>query len=354
MDGHRVGVISDTHGILRPETAEILKTCETILHAGDVGKPEVLRQLRDIRDTYAVRGNVDSGRIREFYARETERRKCAEDVKIRAKEFEASRAGGFEAQAGGFEAQAGGFEAQAGGFEVQAGGLEAQAGGLEAQAGGFEAQAGGFEAGQAELPEHLPEELEIELFGFRIYMIHDKKLIRKDLPGVDLIICGHSHKYEVGRLGNTACLNPGSCGPRRFCLPVTMMLLTLYPAEHRMETERIDCLDIPAMGKGISHGENPVWISEEGKAAGVHEEPAVRTGQRGAAKAPGKIKIPEQDMYRMVRQIMKEVDAGRRIAEIAARNHIDERFAEQVCRMYLTHPGVDVDGILDRMERKNL
>ena len=152
MDGHRIGVISDTHGILRPETAEILKTCETILHAGDVGKPEVLRQLRDIRDTYAVRGNVDSGRIREFYARETERRKCAEDVKIRAKEFEASRAGGFEAQAGGLEAQAGGFEVQAGGLEVRA---------------------DKFEAGQAE----LPEELEIELFGFRIYMIHDKKLI---------------------------------------------------------------------------------------------------------------------------------------------------------------------------------
>lgn len=295
MDGHRIGVISDTHGILRPETAEILKTCEIILHAGDVGKPEVLRQLRDIRDTYAVRGNVDSGRIREFYARETERRKCEEDEKIRAKEFEDSRAGGFEVQADGFEAKA----------------------------GEFEARADKFEAGQAELPEHLPEELEIELFGFRIYMIHDKKQIRKDLPGVDLIICGHSHKYEVGRLGNTVCLNPGSCGPRRFRLPVTMMLLTLYPAEHRLETERIDCLDIPAMGKGT------LDIDEE-------------------------MKIPKQDMYRLVRQIMKDVDAGRRIAEIAARNHIDERFAEQVCRMYLTHPGVDVDGILDRLERKNL
>lgn len=302
MDGHRIGVISDTHGILRPETAEILKTCEIILHAGDVGKPEVLRQLRDIRDTYAVRGNVDSGRIREFYALETERRKCAEDVKIRTKEFEDSRAGGFEAQAGGFEAQAGE---------------------LETQAGGFEARADKFEAGRAELPEHLPEELGIELFGFRIYMIHDKKQIRKDLSGVDLIICGHSHKYEVGRLGNTVCLNPGSCGPRRFRLPVTMMLLTLYPAEHRLETERIDCLDIPAMGKGT------LDTDEE-------------------------MKITKQDMYRLVQQIMKDVDAGRRIAEIAARNHIDERFAEQVCRMYLTHPGVDVDGILDRMERKNL
>ena len=101
------------------------------------------------------------------------------------------------------------------------------------------------------------------------------------------------------------------------------MLLTLYPAEHRLETERIDCLDIPAMGKGT------LDTDEE-------------------------MKITKQDMYRLVRQIMKDVDAGRRIAEIAARNHIDERFTEQVCRMYLTHPGVDVDGILDRMERKNL
>ena len=64
------------------------------------------------------------------------------------------------------------------------------------------------------------------------------------------------------------------------------------------------------------------------------------------------MKIPEQDMYRLIRQIMKDVDAGRRIPEIAVRHHIDKGFTEQVCRMYLTHPGVDVDGILDRMERK--
>ncbi|MCI8723738.1 MAG: metallophosphoesterase family protein [Ruminococcus sp.] len=55
MEGHRIGVISDTHGLLRPETAAVLKTCEIILHAGDVGKPEVLRQLRSIADTRAVR-----------------------------------------------------------------------------------------------------------------------------------------------------------------------------------------------------------------------------------------------------------------------------------------------------------
>lgn len=103
MEGHRIGVISDTHGLLRPETAAVLKTCEIILHAGDVGKPEVLRQLRSIADTRAVRGNVDSVRLKDFHALEA----CPED-----------------------------------------------------------------------LPENLPEELETELWGFRIYMIHDKKQIR--------------------------------------------------------------------------------------------------------------------------------------------------------------------------------
>ena len=153
MKGHRIGVISDTHGILRPETAAFLKTCEIILHAGDVGKPEVLRQLRSIADTRAVRGNVDSRQIRDFDARGAGSRNHTEDPKIYEEESE---------------------------------------------------------AGQADLPEDLPEELETELFGFRIYMIHDKKQIRKDLSGMDLIICGHSHKYEAGRLGNAVCLNPGS------------------------------------------------------------------------------------------------------------------------------------------------
>ena len=271
-------MISDTHGLLRPETAAVLKTCEIILHAGDVGKPEVLRQLRSIADTRAVRGNVDSVRLKDFHALEA----CPED-----------------------------------------------------------------------LPENLPEELETELFGFRIYMIHDKKQIRRDLSGTDLIVCGHSHKYEVGRFGNITCLNPGSCGPRRFRLPVTMMLLTLYPAEHRLETERIDCL-ATAEGTTISNAEVPAGIPQGRMAADAHTKRVCGTGQGGRSDSEEEMKIPEQDMYRLIRQIMKDVDAGRRIAEIAVRHHIDEGFTEQVCRMYLTHPGVDVDGILDRMERKNI
>ena len=56
-----VGVISDTHGLLRPQALEALKGSDLIIHAGDVGKPEVLAALRDLAPLRAVRGNVDRG-----------------------------------------------------------------------------------------------------------------------------------------------------------------------------------------------------------------------------------------------------------------------------------------------------
>ena len=56
-----IGVISDTHGLLRPEAAAALQGSELILHAGDVGNPSVLDQLRAISPTVAIRGNVDAG-----------------------------------------------------------------------------------------------------------------------------------------------------------------------------------------------------------------------------------------------------------------------------------------------------
>lgn len=231
MESHRIALISDTHGLLRPEVVEKLKTCEIILHAGDIGKPEILRRLKEIAETYAVRGNVDEGRTGEF-------------------------------------------------------------------------------------SEELPKELDVELWGFHIYVVHNKKHIRKELQGVDIVVFGHSHRLSVLG-GGIRYLNPGSCGPKRFRLPVTMMILILYPAGHRIEVEKIECLSAESEKKET-------------------------------------VKIPGQDMYSLVREIMKEVDAGKNMAEIAKRNHIDEKLTEQVCRMYLTHPGVDVDGIMDRIERRNL
>jgi uncharacterized protein len=55
-----VGVISDTHGLLRPEAEQALRGVDLILHAGDVGAPEILARLRAIAPVFAVRGNVDT------------------------------------------------------------------------------------------------------------------------------------------------------------------------------------------------------------------------------------------------------------------------------------------------------
>lgn len=58
---HKIGIISDTHGLVRPQALELLTGVELIVHAGDIGKPEVLEQLQSLAPVIAVRGNVDKG-----------------------------------------------------------------------------------------------------------------------------------------------------------------------------------------------------------------------------------------------------------------------------------------------------
>lgn len=55
----KLGIISDTHGLLRPEVMDVLRTCDCILHGGDINKPEILDELRPLASIYAVRGNND-------------------------------------------------------------------------------------------------------------------------------------------------------------------------------------------------------------------------------------------------------------------------------------------------------
>jgi putative phosphoesterase len=57
----RVGVVSDTHGLVRPEAIEVLRGVDVVVHAGDVGGPHVLQELGDLAPVFAVRGNVDTG-----------------------------------------------------------------------------------------------------------------------------------------------------------------------------------------------------------------------------------------------------------------------------------------------------
>jgi putative phosphoesterase len=132
--GTRIGVISDTHGLLRPEAVRALRGSALIVHAGDVGAPEVLETLRDIAPVVAVRGNNDRG----GWARA-----------LREREI-------------------------------------------------------------------------VEVEGARLLVIHDLKTLRRTPPDVTVVIAGHSHQPSIARRDGIVFLNPGSAGPRRFALPVTV------------------------------------------------------------------------------------------------------------------------------------
>jgi putative phosphoesterase len=136
---HLIGVISDTHGLLRPEAAQALRGCELIIHAGDVGKPEILDELLKIAPIAAIRGNVDNG--------------------------------------------------------------------IWAQG--------------------LPQTRTVEIGGVRIYVIHniDDLSVDAAAAGYAAVVSGHSHRPSAVQKNGVLFLNPGSAGPRRFHLPVSVALL---------------------------------------------------------------------------------------------------------------------------------
>ncbi len=137
----RIGVISDTHGLLRAEAVAALGGVEHILHAGDVGNADILQTLKGIAPVTAIRGNVDT------YG------ECAE----------------------------------------------------------------------------LPATEAVELGGRLFYLVHSVHDldINPRAAQVDVVVSGHSHKPGVERKDGVLYLNPGSAGPRRFSLPVTLVILEL-------------------------------------------------------------------------------------------------------------------------------
>jgi uncharacterized protein len=136
-----IGVISDTHGLLRPEALTALHGVEHILHAGDVGDSAILDKLREIAPVTAIRGNVDvSGAC-------------------------------------------------------------------------------------AKLPATDVVELGGQLF-YLVHSVHDLD-INPTAAGVAMVVSGHSHRPSVQVRDNVVFFNPGSAGPRRFSLPVTVGLVTV-------------------------------------------------------------------------------------------------------------------------------
>jgi uncharacterized protein len=151
-----IGVISDTHGMLRTSAHDALKGVDMIIHAGDVGSLEVLKVLKEIAPVYAVRGNMDGGKLGTILS---------------------------------------------------------------------------------------PTEV-VDINGTLFYVLHD--LARLDLDpsaaGFSGIIYGHSHNPTCYEKDGILYLNPGSAGPKRFGLPVTLVLMTInsYDQEHKINTKFID------------------------------------------------------------------------------------------------------------------
>jgi hypothetical protein len=137
----KLGIVSDTHGLLRPEAVHALRGVDQILHLGDVGKPSVLQALEEIAPVTAVRGNTDR------------------------------------------------------------------------------------EGPSAKLPE-----TEVVLMeGLYIYMLHDLKTLHLDPAAAKFaaVLHGHTHVPNFYTKKSVLYFNPGSCGPRRFELPVTVGLLEI-------------------------------------------------------------------------------------------------------------------------------
>ena len=144
-----VGLISDTHGLLRPEALEVFAGVNMIIHAGDVGREGILEALRAVAPTHAVRGNVDKGAWAEPLSRDAL--------------------------------------------------------------------------------------IEVEEVGIYVYHGHEELDLDPRAAGCKVVVSGHSHKPEITEKQGVLYLNPGSAGPRRFKLPVSVMRLHIKGSEVQPE-----------------------------------------------------------------------------------------------------------------------
>lgn len=155
MTSIRIGLISDTHGLLRPQALSGLAGVQMILHAGDIGKPEIVSTLGRIAPVHAIRGNNDT----------------------------------------------------------------------------------------APWAMQFAETLRLEIGIVSIYMLHDAKALAVDAheAGIRVVIAGHSHRPSIQEKNHVLHVNPGSAGPRRFRLPVSIAYLDI---DGDVVTPRIQMLEV--------------------------------------------------------------------------------------------------------------
>jgi uncharacterized protein len=149
-----IGVISDTHGLLRPEAINALRGSDHVIHAGDVGAPEILAELATLAPVTAIRGNID----------------------------------------------------------------------------------------KASWARKLPETEVLTIDGISIYILHDMAHLdlKPQAAGFHVVISGHSHVPKQETRDGVLYFNPGSAGPRRFNLPVTVARLLLKTGKIEPEIITLD------------------------------------------------------------------------------------------------------------------
>ena len=226
MSIHRIAVISDTHGILRPETVEALRSAELILHGGDIANRKTLDRLGECARVIAVRGNCDK-----------------------------------------------------------------------------------------EWAEALPQEVCFELYGKKIYMVHNRKQRSEEAETADIVIYGHSHKYEEKEENGRLWLNPGSGGPRRFGKPATMAMLEIDEESGSLAVKRIEL-----SGDEARNEDSLCPELDSGELRGI------------------------------VETIVRDLSRGRSVDHIVKTRGISRALTEQISQIYFTHPGIDVQGVVDRIE----
>jgi putative phosphoesterase len=156
-----IGIVSDTHGLLRPEVLPLLAAVEHILHLGDVGDPEILGKLASIAPVTAIRGNIDT------------HGPCA----------------------------------------------------------------------------HLPETEVVTLATRDFCLLHDVHQLDLDpaAAGFAAVLYGHSHKPEIRWNKGILYFNPGSCGPRRFQLPITCGRITINENGQPENQLKAEILELPIL-----------------------------------------------------------------------------------------------------------
>ena len=203
-----------------------------------------------------------------------------------------------------------------------------------------------------EWAEEIPYELETEICGYRFYMVHKKSDICQDLSSIDFVIYGHSHKYEQKTEGSITYLNPGSCGPRRFTQSVTMMVMEIDEKSRSWRVEKLDLSQILRKGSKLPSPTEERILPDSSDVSNnvLRGTGGTTVDTLGHKTGSHDITIVGREMDILIKNIIKDMNSNRPVEKIAQRNRVEKALVEEILQIYTTHPGIDVDGILNRMK----